>query len=515
MRGSSTRADRHRNVELKSTFEESILFVEVGAEPEFTAIVDKLRRLIPHHTLLGVGQKSPLWISPYDEVVVEEKDLVVGSTGVALRNGTYIDPDLYLSVTPHYATILRMAERLNDGYSIHIPGGRRRFCTAKYSDRHRFFLELCAFWDQVIAARNIRAVIFNSLPHMFWDALLFTVAKARGIPCLYFHNVRPFSRCIYIHEDPMKMGELDFGKELLEATRLRHGLIENTEQRRIEMRLQVSDQSVENQILVASKVIPGVLTRLSGATKSPKSLLRRLGYSAVRRVRHSTYNRSRKSFHSEGALPDKYFFLELQPENNATTHVKGFMYGDQYEMLAHICDSLPEGFSLVVKENVRQIERKQRRRPYFWSDVACIPNIHLCQDDVDLKDILRGSNGVIELGYSSLALKALKSGLPVVILGLSHLQNLLGTITVHSDGNLNEALVIAAQRSQRKSVSDIATSESLETWIESTLAGTVSGDLTWFPVKTSQDRELLSELNSNIAATIETWYVRSTRSSEN
>lgn len=509
------RADKHHNIELDSTSEKSILFVEVGAEPEFKAIIDNIRTLIPRHSLLGIGQKSPDWISHYDEVVVEEKDLVIGSTGVALRKGAYVSPDLYLRVTPHYAGILRMAERLNDGDLIHASGVRRRFRSAKYSDRHRYFLELCAFWDQVIANRNTCAIVFNGLPHMFWDSLLFAVAKARGVPCLYFHNVRPFSRCIYIHEDPMKMGELNFGTELLEATRLRHGLKESTEQRRIEMRLQVSDQSVDKQISTASNVIPGALSRLSGAIKSPKSIVGRLGRSVIRRIRHITYDRSRKSFHNRGALPDKYFVLELQPENNATTHVKGFMYGDQYEMLAHICASLPKEFRLVVIENVRQLERKQRRRSYFWSDVACIPNVHICADDIDIQDVLRSSKGVIELGYSSLALKAFKSGLPVVVLGLSHLRQLDGVISVHAADDLNEALVTALEQSNGDSRSEKSVSESLNNWIELTLNGTISGDLTWFPVNTSQDREALSELNWNIAALIETWYVRLARSSAN
>jgi hypothetical protein len=309
---------------------------------------------------------------------------------------------------------------------------------------------------------------------------------------------------MYMHEDPMRMGSLDFGTRLRIAANDRYGLREFQDQRRSEMKIDISDVTTEENINSALNVIPDFRTRLFGVLSCPTASMHRLGKSATRRFQHRVYNNSRKRFQTSGPMPKNYLFLELQPENNATTHVKGFMYGDQREMIAHICDSLPSGFSLIVKENTRQIERKLIRRPHFWNDLSHIPHIYLSRDDIDVDKVLQNSKGIVELGYSSLALKAFKMGLPVVVLGLSHLQNLTGVIRVRPEDDLRAAILTAVGESDTQNNSNIPIR--LENWIESTLMGTILGDLSWFPINSNNDQLALNDLNLNVAALIASWY---------
>ena len=484
--------------------EPSILFAQLGASPEFNPIIEEVRKLLPELRLLGIRPLQSRWVSPYDEIIAEEKDLEWGSVFLNLRSNAYVNPDLYSKIFSEYSTIMRTAERLHEGFVSDGTGNRRQFRIKNYSDRHRLFLNLCAFWDQVIKTKKIKAIVFESLPHMFWNSILFAVGKARGIPCLYFHNVRPFVRCMYMHEDPMRMGSLDFGTRLRIAANDRYGLREFQDQRRSEMKIDISDVTTEENINSALNVIPDFRTRLFGVLSCPIASMHSLGKSATRRFQHRVYNNSRKRFQTSGPMPKNYLFLELQPENNATTHVKGFMYGDQREMIAHICDSLPSGFSLIVKENTRQIERKLIRRPHFWNDLSHIPHIYLSRDDIDVDKVLQNSKGIVELGYSSLALKAFKMGLPVVVLGLSHLQNLTGVIRVRPEDDLRAAILTAVGESDTQNNSNIPIR--LENWIESTLMGTILGDLSWFPINSNNDQLALNDLNLNVAALIASWY---------
>lgn len=485
-------------------FRHSILFVGVGANPEFNPIIEEVRKLLPELRFLGVEPPLAHWVSPYDEVVAKEKDLERGSVGLNQNNNAYVDPNLYIRIFSEYPKIMQTAERLHEGFVSDVMGNRRQFRLKNYSDRHRFFLDLCAFWDQVIKTKKIKAIVFDGLPHMFWNSVLFAVGRERGVPCLYFHNVRPFVRCIYMHEDPMRMGSLDFGTRLRIAAEVRHGLRESQDQRRLEMNRDVLNVTIQANIDSASNVITDFRTRLFGVLRYPSSSMLRFSKSVTRRFRHHVYNKSRKRIQTSESMPKNYLFLELQPENNATTHLKAFMYGNQREMIAHICDSLPSGFSLVVKENTRQIERKLIRGPYFWNDLSSIRNIYLCRDDIDVDDVLQNSKGIIEVGYSSLALRTFRMGLPVIVLGLSHLQGLTGATLVSPEDNLRTAILTALGEFEIRNNSNI--SISLENWIDSTLRGTIAGDISWFPVNSHNDQLALNHLNLNIAVLIASWY---------
>lgn len=487
----------------------SLLFVGVGAEIEYHPIIDEVRRLLPSLRLMGIAPRQSQWVSPYDEIVAEESDLSLGSVGVGWCPGAYLNPSLYLRIMPHYSTVIRMADRLESGWTTHRSGEQRSFQPARFSDRHRFFLELCTFWDHVVRNKNVRGIVFNGMPHMFWDTLLFLVGRENSIPCLYFHNVRPFFRCIYIHEDPMKMGELSVGTRLLEMTRRTYGIKDSINQRLVEMESDVTDHSVESEISKISIDTPSVLTRAVGVLRHPTLIVRRILRSTLRRFRYFSDSRSQRSQITLSSLPEKFFFMELQPENNATTHVKGFVYGDQRESLAHICSSLPAGFNLVVRENSRQSNRKLARRPYFWSDVSLIPNLQLCGDEVVYDDILRCCSGVVEVGYSSIALKAYKRGLPLIVLGLSHLQELEGVTMVGPEDDLKAAIASALLENQQVCEDDLRTSEALARWIQITAGATISGDLSGASAM-GGDRIALDNLNSNIAAVVATWYSQAT-----
>lgn len=85
-------------------------------------------------------------------------------------------------------------------------------------------------------------------------------------------------------------------------------------------------------------------------------------------------------------LPERYVYLPLQVQPEASVDVLGFSYADQYEFVKNVAKCLPEGVKLAVKEHPN---RKSRL------DVCSIPNVVMVGGDS--LDIIRGAEAVVSV----------------------------------------------------------------------------------------------------------------------
>ena len=484
----------------------SLLLAKLGTQPEIREVVDQIARLLPGTQLLGI-QSS---FAPLPESVIpiaREETLLLGAFDDWWAQQLYVDPMLYVKLLPRESQLLRMAERvaIHDLYELEHP----RFPAEKFTDdfdgRMQLLLRHIAFWDWVIKSKHVEAVVGQNLPHNFWDAVLYEVAVARGIPYLCFHEVRPFLNCLYIYESPNEMGNLTFGRELISRTSQRYGWIEESKPRKSLMRHQVSpDNAVANREAGTQKDFT-FYSRLQRLLTKPRFIPQKLYRFVRRRIGSSYAQRSKPRLVDCREIQQPFFLMELQAQSNATTLLKGYMYGDPREMIAHVADCLPEGTSLVICESSREKSRRRPRRKQFWTQVASLPSVHIADTAPDMNSLLERSSGLIELGYSSIALAAINKGVPVVLLGLTHLPKLPNTYHVKTKEQLREALLDSISNSGGRVQSE-SIGEALEEWVESTRAATIEGTLSSFPRVAETEQQYVARVVNNVAHLVATWF---------
>ena len=488
----------------------AILLVKIGTHPKLTAIIPRLQQLLPQTKLCGIAVPGTP-VAEDLEVVANEDQLLLGAFDDWWQRQLFVDPDLYSKVLPYEGQLLRMTQRVidHDVFSIKKPNFPTEKDFKSFEGRRQLLLRQVAFWDFVLRHHKISAVVSQNLPHNFWDAVLHIVAQAREVPYLCFHEVRPFLGSLYMYRHPSDMGNLEFGRSLIELTRRKTGLMESPPSRREWMLRQVGLEDLQRTRESGIKSRTSLRTKLTGLASDRRVILSRIFRSTRRRIHVRNSRRETNDLFVSGAVPNRYFLIELQPPSNATSLTKGFMYGDARELIAHIAHNLPIGYSLVVKESAREHMQRLPRSGSFWRQVSALPSVVLVRPDANMHVLLKDSAGLIEVGYSTLVLQALHSGTPVAVVGHSHLPNLPGLHRVTTEDDLGNVLQALINSRQTRSSLSKGLSDSLSKWCDETQASTLEGALSSFPKDLTDFGEYQERVVSNSASLIATWYSQS------
>lgn len=486
----------------------SILLAKLGTLPELSTMVTELAQLLPDTRLLGIDAEgvSP---SPHLEVVAHERQLVLGAFNAWWNQQLYVDPDLYVRLLPKESQLLRTIERVvrHDVFQVDKPSFPTEPFRDTFEGRSQLLLRQIAFWDAVLMKQNVAAVVAQSIPHNFWDAVLYAVTEARQIPYLFFHEVRPFLSSVYFYERLEEMGNLDRSYELIQATKQRYGMIPDSASRAEFMYKQVSIESTKFHRESGKKQKFSVANRLKLLLGTPRHIPYKVYRSLSRRLIDLRSRRRENLVAQSQSLPAKYFLIELHIQGNATTLMKGYMYGEQREMVAHIAHNLPEGYSLLVRESSRQSSRKQPRRGAFWQQLSALPSVHIIADELDTKNVLLNSTGLIELGYSSLVMEAINLDVPVVVLGLTHLHEAPHTHVVTENSDLATVLKHVSEQPRRKYGSPEVIEEALNRWADRTREATLQASLsTAITNQLDSDPEFQVRILKNVSRVVATWY---------
>jgi hypothetical protein len=371
-------------------------------------------------------------------------------------------------------------------------------------DRAQLFLRQVAFWDHALSFHQIDAVVAQNYGHNGWDAVLQVVAQARGIPYLFFHEVRPFLGALYVHENLHQLGSLSFGRELIDVAKKKGAYVPDSTHRVVRMVEQAGMQPVPNTEASAAKQSKS--QRFKRRLGNPVLLPRRLIKSLKRRRKNQFSMKDELQAQSNKPIPTNYVFCELQSQPNATTAVKGWMFPDQRESVAMVARHLPNGWNLVVKESDRQWSRMYPRRRHFWTQMAAIPKVHVAPHGFSSTNLLADSKALVETSYSTLALQAIHKGIPVIALGHSHITSLKNVYSVKTEPELIDVLgVVLLDNNSKKSVNEIK--YDLEDLIEETIGSTLEGTLSAMPKfdDESTKEEYLHRLITNASLLITAW----------
>jgi hypothetical protein len=492
----------------KHPSQKSILLAKLGTLPELSNIVTELAQLLPDTRLLGIGAEG-VSASAHLEVVAHERQLVLGAFDAWWNEQLYVDPDLYVKLLPKESQLLRTIERVvrHDVFQVDKPSFPTEPFRDTFEGRSQLLLRQIAFWDSVLMKQNVAAVVAQSIPHNFWDAVLYAVTEARQIPYLFFHEVRPFLSSVYFYERLEEMGNLNRSHELIQATKQRYGMVPDSVNRAEFMYKQVSIESTKFHRESGKKQKFSATRRLKMLLRTPRHVPYKVYRSLSRRFVDFRSRRRENLVAQSQTLPAKYFLIELHIQGNATTLMKGYMYGEQREMIAHIAHNLPDGYSLLVRESSRQSSRKQPRRDAFWQQLAALPCVQIIADELDTKDVLLNSAGLIELGYSSLVMEAINLDVPVVVLGLTHLHEAPHAHVVTENASLAKVLRHVSEQAPRKYGSAEAIKENLHKWADRTRESTLQASLsTTFTNQLDSDPDFQTRILKNVSRVVATWY---------
>jgi len=314
----------------------SILLVKLGTHPEVGGIASAIKSILPSVEIVGIGTDNAT-AEDVGLMVTHERDVALANGEDWWKNQLYVDPELFVRLRKDEGLLLQMTERLSvhEGHGVHgepFPG-------AAFSDdfvgRNQVLLRSIAYWDWILTTHKVTAVVFQNIPHNFWDAVLRSVAEARDIPFFVFHiNIRPFSDSIYMYQDVSGMGNLDFGKCLFRMAEEKFGLMPDSPERRERMLKQVFAPSKSQGSEKESTLKLTLTARVARRFQHDRNPYRVIRQFLVSRRAEAKSRRELQRYITPGPVPRRYFLIELQRQSNATSLIKGYMYASPREMIA-------------------------------------------------------------------------------------------------------------------------------------------------------------------------------------
>lgn len=483
----------------------NLLLVKVGTEPGLESIPTEIKRMNPNVKTFGVLNTLDQE-HEFDIVVTSSHEACLGAHPEYFSENLFVRPEIYSELSKVEGQALRIYERvaIHDLTKVKHPAHPIPDFNDSVDDRSQLFLRQVAFWDWALTHHQIQAVVAQNYGHVGWDLVLQNTAKTLGIPYLFFHEVRPFLKSLYVHEEVNQIGDLKLGRELIRGAQNNNWYKGDSPHRREVMAEQLG--LTTGTLVGGDSHSLGFVPRLWSRIGDPRSLPTRLSKSIQRRARNSGSVADERRAITVGPLPKNYVFCELQSQPNATTAVKGWTVPDQRESLAMIAKYLPPGWRLVVKESDRQWSRMYPRRKNFWSHIAAIPNVCVVASTEDTNSLARGSKVVVETSYSTIALDAIKRGTPIIVFGYSHIAHLPGVHPVRCEQDVADAMMtLCGDAPTRSSVDEVMTK--LEIFLQETKSATIEGALSSMPKFSSSEEKsrYLSQLATNVAGVISCW----------
>lgn len=481
--------------------------VKIGTEPGLEEIPRTLRSIDSRIKTFGVLSR-PDQPHTFDIVVSSSYESALGAHPEYLRKGLYVRPELYEKISHAEGRIIRMYERvaIQDLSELASPPSPIPRFRDSVDARSQLFLRHAAYWDFALRHHKIDAVVAQNYGHNGYDAVLYEVAKATDIPYMFFHEFRPFLGAQQMYESVSQLNSNTFSISLISTAREKFPYVPDSPGRREFMEQQVGLLTKSDSPTASSKSrTVARLQQLKNVSEFPQRARR----SVRRRRRNARSMRDERESLSTSPLPEQYLFCELQSQPNATTALKGWMFPDQRESLAMIAKHLPVGWSLVVKESDRQWSRMYPRRLGFWSHIAAVPKVYVVSSSLGSQALLEGSCGLVETSYSTLALQAIQLGIPVIILGNSHIGGLVGVRTALTDIEAAESVRDVCTQQGTRLASD-AIRASLTTFVDEKISASIEGTLSYIPKFSNQAEldEFIRRTVTNVTSVIAAWLLQ-------
>jgi hypothetical protein len=139
-----------------------------------------------------------------------------------------------------------------------------------------------------------------------------------------------------------------------------------------------------------------------------------------------------------------YYAMHFQPERS--TQPEGMEYEDQYLAISIIANSIPDGWSVYVKEHPRQFDgwppdlrKTHSRYTHIYRQLIALGNVVLVKPDFDSEALIEFSK-VVSTVSGSVGWQAINAGKPAIIFSYSWYSSCEGCRVVHSVCDVRRAI---------------------------------------------------------------------------
>ena len=287
----------------------------------------------------------------------------------------------------------------------------------------------------ILTEESIDTVLFYDVPHLFYDSMMYHVAKALGLRTLVLRSAH-MPQQFYSMSDITHLGHtraapgaepfpIEKGKvpELYYMKGIKQ---ERSELGRLTGRalMQLAAHVImrEPQLLLRPRRLWSIYRRMDASARC----LPKWRDPFARFFHTDSLFFAEQLAEIEQSEPDLgqpfvYFPLHLQPE--MTTSILGGVYRDQLMAIEAIAAMLPEGCLIYVKENPKQDGRY--RRPLFYHRLRRISQVRMMPSHANTHDLTSASAYVATIS-GTVAWEALLMGKPALVFGDTWMQSLPG-----------------------------------------------------------------------------------------
>lgn len=295
----------------------------------------------------------------------------------------------------------------------------------------KYYIQLLdVFWSQCINFNNVRAVVFESTPHMPWDLALFFVAKYFDVSVFIVRRTI-FDNCCIITDD-FRSGNARFYRNNPAIPSCND--FSNLSSDKTQILKRSNDK---NKSSLASISLSGYLESLKRIIrytinikiKQKKIDYFLIGYCDLVRLiflRRSNRQKSIRSYIQNCSPVDYgleyiYFALHFRPERS--TVPEGGLFSNQLDAIKLLSAIAPAGYLIYVKEHPRQLgdltpdlRRTHQAEFRLYEEIVKLHNVRLVPLEVSSEDLIAHCRLTATI-TGSVAWQGLEIGKPAVVFG--------------------------------------------------------------------------------------------------
>jgi len=347
---------------------------------------------------------------------------------------TPIDEELIENMRECEAVFMNMISRYT--FSEEIP----------YAERKRRYFAHLQYWNHILETEDINLMLFNHIPHMAWDYVIYKLCKLKNIPTLCV------DRCSLINAFFITENWEEPGKELkikMEELKERYQnpdtpipLTQQYEwawQQQTERNERPVGTACTNKHLQRKFLAKWYKKALKVLHRNPKqfiSCICSLSFWRRKWEQHTTphfYNKITE----QPDYSELYIYVPLHREPESSTCPKSGGYADQERLIELLAWHLPSGVRLYVKEHPSQDE--QCRTKEFYRRLQNIPAVKLIERTTDTFKIAKNAVA-IATGTGSAGYEALFREKPVFMFGHRFYQYAPGVLRIRTAQDCKNAI---------------------------------------------------------------------------
>ena len=296
-----------------------------------------------------------------------------------------------------------------------------------------------------LISKKINQIIFFDLPHLFYDTLLYQVAKLKGIKTLivtFSHFDNKFFSFQSLHEFGIFPVTDDFDHALpylinpseLPSWKYMEGIKQHPSESgslcwRGVLQLLINLGAAEPSKLFDVKFLKSTVRRM----RKISSALPKWRYPFLRYFHssHLDYYETLLNFEDTDLdLNRKFVYFPLQYQPEMTTSTLGGVFSDQLLAIEQIARILPEDCSIYVKENPKQTGRM--RSSIFFHRLFRVSNVKVLPSYANTYELIDKSQFVATI-TGTVGWEAICRGKNVLTFGLCWYRNLTGVFHFRED----------------------------------------------------------------------------------